>query len=472
MRFLQWLRGAEAGRDRSVALRIEAALWMAPLLAPLVASGVLLVLMDGLSMATRAMVLGAGLLLSTIIAWWGGKRAVASLGTAFDLLSAMREGDYSMRGRAQAGSGPLQDLVAGMNALTEHLRNGRRKRSETSRFLGKTLVALDNAVFVVDDRNILTFVNRSGRRLIGAERTAIVGRDVGSLGLDVLMGTADGVILSHRFAAVSGRWALRRMVWYSDGREHTIVMLHDLSAALGKEERLAWQRLIRVLSHELNNSLAPIGSLAGSLSTLLDTRDRATIDQELRLGLEVIGRRAQSLARFLASYGRMARLPPLQPHPFRLDISLRRLARLEQRRPVDVLGSAPIHFNGDEDQLGQAFINLLRNAAEATFSTGGGVRVDWRVDGEYVRVTIEDDGIGLPPSDGMFVPFFTTKPQGSGIGLTLTRLIIEAHAGTVDLVPRRDAKGAVATVRLPLRSGPDGTVRFRTMQATDSDHVG
>ena len=114
MRFLQWLRGAEAGRDRSVALRIEAALWMAPLLAPLVASGVLLVLMDGLSMATRAMVLGAGLLLSTIIAWWGGKRAVASLGTAFDLLSAMREGDYSMRGRARAGGGPLQDLVAGI----------------------------------------------------------------------------------------------------------------------------------------------------------------------------------------------------------------------------------------------------------------------------------------------------------------------------------------------------------------------
>lgn len=472
MNFLQRLREAEAGRDRSLALRIEAALWIAPLLAPLVASGAVLVLVDGLSMATRAMVSGVGLLLSVVVAWLGSKRVTATLGTIVDLLSAIREGDYSMRGRVEASGGCLQGLIADINALTDDLRSGRRKRSEASRFLGKTLVALDSAVFVVDDMNVLTFVNRAARQLIGAERKAIVGRDAGSLGLDVPLGIADGAIFSHRFPAASGRWALRKAVWYSDGREHTIVMLHDLSAALGKEERRAWQRLIRVLSHELNNSLAPIGSLAGSLSALLDARDRATIDEELRLGLEVIGRRAQSLTRFMSGYGRLARLPPLQPHSFRLDIALLRLARLEQRKPVDVMGSAPIHFHGDEDQLGQAFINLLRNAVEASLATDGGVRVDWRVEGEYVRVTIEDDGIGLPASDGLFVPFFTTKPEGSGIGLTLTRLIIEAHAGTVDLAARQDAKGAVATVRLPMRPGSDSTVRFRTTPATGSGHVG
>jgi signal transduction histidine kinase len=162
----------------------------------------------------------------------------------------------------------------------------------------------------------------------------------------------------------------------------------------------------------------------------------------------------------------------LQRRPFRLDTALLRCARLDQRRAIEVLGRAVVTVDGDEDQLGQAFINLMRNAVEATLETGGGVRVDWRVEGGFVRVTIEDDGIGLPPSDGVFVPFFTTKPEGSGIGLTLTRLILEAHAGTVDLAARSGSRGAVATVRLPLRPITDEAVRFRTGPMTETGHVG
>lgn len=472
MPFLYRARRSATVHDHSVTLRIDAALWGARLLMPIVMSGALLVFIDGLSMILRAAIFTAGLALSVLIGWIGGKRLTTTLGTAFDLLLAIREGDYTMRGRVRPGLDPLQALIADLNLLTDDLRNGRRKRTETSRFLGKTLVALHSAVFVIDDKGFLTFINPAARRLIGAERAAIVGRDVASLGLADPLGAADGAILSHRFPAASGRWAVRRAVWYSEGREHTMVMLHDLSAALSKEERHAWQRLIRVLSHELNNSLAPIGSLAGSLSTLLDTRDSATLDEELRLGLEVIGRRAHSLTRFLSGYGRLARLPPLQRRPFRLDIALARLVRLEQRRPVEIEGSSAISVDGDEDQLGQAFINLIRNAVEATLETGGSVRIDWRVEGDHVRVTIEDDGIGLPSSDGLFVPFFTTKPEGSGIGLTLTRLIVEAHAGTVDLAARCGARGAVATVRLPLRPGADIAVRFRTVSVTETGHAG
>lgn len=471
MSFLHRLREGMTVRDRSARLRMEAALWVARLLMPVVLSGALLVLVDHLSLLMRAAVLAAGILLSALIGRAGGTQLLTTLGTVFDLMLAIREGDYSMRGRVRPGSDPLQGLIADLNALTDDLRGGRRKRSEASRFLGKTLVALHSAVFVVDDRNVLTFVNPAARRLIGAERTAIVGRDVVTLGLAVALGTADGAILSHRFPEAAGRWAVRRAVWYSDGREHTMVMLHDLSAALSKEERHAWQRLIRVLSHELNNSLAPIGSLAGSLSTLLASGDREMLDQELRTGLEVIGRRAQSLTRFLAGYGRLARLPPLQRRPFRLDVALARFARLEQRKTVDIAGTSAVTIDGDEDQLGQAFINLLRNAVEATLETGGRVSVDWRVESEHVRVTIEDDGVGLPPSDGLFVPFFTTKPEGSGIGLTLSRLIVEAHAGTVDLTARSDACGSVATVRLPLRPTVDGGVRFRTTSTTGTDNT-
>jgi nitrogen fixation/metabolism regulation signal transduction histidine kinase len=459
-------------RDRSVTLRIEATLWGAVLLMPMMLSGMLLVIVDGFSMILRAIVFAAGLALTLLIGRIVGQRLTATLGTVFDLLLAIREGDYTMRGRVRPGLDPLQGLIADLNVLTEDLRSGRRKRTETSRFLSKTLVALHSAVFVIDDKACVAFINPAARRLIGAERAAVIGRDVAALGLAGPLATADGAILSHRFPAVSGRWAVRRAVWYSEGREHTMVMLHDLSAALSEEERHAWQRLIRVLSHELNNSLAPIGSLAGSLSTLLDTRDRASLDDELRLGLEVIGRRAHSLTRFLSGYGRLARLPPLQRHPFRLDTALARLARLEQRKAVEIEGSSAVTIDGDEDQLGQAFINLMRNAVEATLETDGHVRVHWRVEGDYVRVTIEDEGIGLPSSDGLFVPFFTTKPEGSGIGLTLTRLIVEAHAGTVDLASRSDRRGAVATVRLPLRPGTDTTVRFRTAAVTENGHLG
>ncbi|APG03594.1 hypothetical protein BJI69_06515 [Luteibacter rhizovicinus DSM 16549] len=459
---------ATATHDRSVMLRIDAVLWALMFVTPLVASGALLVVVSGLSLAVRGAIFAAGLALSGLLGWIGGGRLVATLGTVLDLLFAIREGDYSMRGRVRPGRDPLQGLIGDVNLLTDDLRSGRRKRTETSRFLGKTLVALHSAVFVIDDRECLAFINPAARRLIGAERAAVIGRDMTSLGLGEPLRAADGAILNYRFASMSGRWAVRRAVWYSEGREHTMVMLHDLSAALSEEERRAWQRLIRVLSHELNNSLGPIGSLAGSLSTLLDADDIGAIQDELRLGLEVIGRRAHSLTRFLSGYGRLARLPPLQSRPFRLDIALRRLALLERRKAVDVTGRAAVTVNGDEDQLGQAFINLIRNAVEATLETEGGVRIDWRAEAGFVRVTIEDEGVGLPPSDGIFVPFFTTKPEGSGIGLSLTRLIVEAHAGTVDLAARSDRKGAVATVRLPMHPDSDGGVRFRTDRVTET----
>lgn len=472
MAFLPFSRRRSTVGDRSLALRREAALWVGIFLAPLILGAVLAVFLTGLPLLVRGAFFGAGLSSTLLIAWIGGNRLVTTLGTVFDMLFAIREGDYSMRGRVRPGHDPLQGLIADVNSLTDDLRSGRRKRTEASRFLGKTLVALHSAVFVIDDKHCLTFVNPAARRLIGAERAAIIGRDVASLDLAIPLAAADGAILTHRFPSTNGRWAVRRAVWYSEGREHTMVMFHDLSAALSEEERRAWQRLIRVLSHELNNSLTPIGSLAGSLSTLLASGYHATTEDELRLGLEVIGRRAHALTRFLAGYGRLARLPPLQRREFRLDAALLRFARLEQRKPIDVQGSLAVIVEGDEDQLAQAFINLMRNAVEATLETGGGVRVDWWVQGEYVHVTIEDDGIGLPPSDGIFVPFFTTKPEGSGIGLTLTRLIIEAHAGIVDLAARRDSRGVIATVRLPLRPGTDNPVRFRTAPAIETGHPG
>ncbi|MGF6710901.1 two-component system nitrogen regulation sensor histidine kinase NtrY [Luteibacter sp. W1I16] len=424
--------------------------WAGIVLLPMIAAGGVLALVDGLPWPMRTSAFSIGLGLTLLLGWLAGRRVLGTLDVVSDLLGALREGDWGMRGRVRPGYDPLQDLVADVNLLSDELREGRRKRAETSRFLGKTLIALGDPVFVVDEDDTLRLINPAARKLIGAERTAVIGRHLGPLGLAEVLAAPDNAVFNWRFPGGSGRWSIRRASWRSEGRQHRLVMLRDLRVALGEEERRAWQRLIRVLSHELNNSLTPIGSLAGSLSTLLADRDVAEAREELRIGLEVIERRAISLARFLSGYGKLARLPPPQPKGFRLDHTLARLAMLDRRLPVEVGGSEAVAMSGDEDQLTQAFINLLRNAVEAALPVSGTVRLDWRVEGRHVRVVIEDSGTGLPSSDALFVPFFTTKPEGSGIGLSLTRLIVEAHGGTVELAARAGGVGAVATVRLPL----------------------
>jgi len=393
-----------------------------------------------------ALGMGLGAAAIACFAW----RMLAAWRTLGSLLAALREGDYGVRGSLPSRHHPLRGMIADINAVSDTLREGRRKRTESLRFLGKTLTALQDPIFVVDREQRLVMINPAARELIGAAHDSVIGRDADAMGLMPVVVASDNAILSWEFPARTGRWIVRRAVWYSEGYENTMVMLHDVSAALGDEERNAWQRLIRVLSHELNNSLAPIGSLAGSLSALLDQHGGDAVEHDLREGLEVIERRSDSLARFLAGYGRLARLPPLRAQAFRLDLSLRRLARLEDRMQIGVDGSAEVVVNGDEAQLDQAFINLLRNAVESALASGGGVRVNWMVAGAQVRVTIEDEGGGLPERSSLFVPFFTTKPTGSGIGLSLTRLIVEAHAGSVDLRNRSDGPGAAAIVVLPL----------------------
>jgi two-component system, NtrC family, nitrogen regulation sensor histidine kinase NtrY len=212
-----------------------------------------------------------------------------------------------------------------------------------------------------------------------------------------------------------------------------------------------WQRLVRVLSHEINNSLAPIQSIAGSLRRVLERRPRPPdADADLADGLEVIASRSESLGRFMASYARMARLPQPRLAPLDVGVWVRRVAGLEKRVPVVVRPGAPIVVRADGDQLDQLLINLVGNAADASLETGGGVTVGWTASDGRLAVTVEDEGPGLPESSNLFVPFFTTKRQGSGIGLVLSRQIAEAHGGRLTLENRPDRRGAVARLELPV----------------------
>jgi signal transduction histidine kinase len=258
-------------------------------------------------------------------------------------------------------------------------------------------------------------------------------------------------VLDRPFAGDAGRWEARRSVFRSGGLPFQLLVLTDVSRAMRQEERQAWQRLIRVLSHELNNSLTPIQSIAGSLESLVRRAERPNDwEVDLRRGLGVISSRSESLTRFLDSYARLARLPEPTLEPVELGALVRRVARLETRMEVALVPGREVRIRADHAQLEQALINLVRNAVDAALKTGGTVRAGWSSADDWVDVWIEDDGPGIPNAANLFVPFYSTKPGGSGIGLVLSRQIAEAHHGTLLVANREDGRGARANVRLPL----------------------
>jgi two-component system, NtrC family, nitrogen regulation sensor histidine kinase NtrY len=379
------------------------------------------------------------------------ERVVRPLQTLSNMLAALREGDYSIRARGAERSDALGLAYLESNLLGETLRAQRLGAMEATALLRTVMAEIDVAVFAFDAEDYkLRLVNRAGERLLAQPAERLLGRTAEQLGLASYL-TAPAGPLDLQFPGGAGRYDVRRGAFRQDGRPHTLLVLADVTRALREEELQAWRRLVRVLSHEINNSLAPIRSIAGTLQTLLARRPRpADAEDDLRRGLQVIAGRSEALVRFMSAYARLARLPA--PHRSPLDVGLwvRRIAALETRVAVQVEAGPQTRIAADGDQLDQLLINLVRNAADAALETGGGVRVRWAADNGTVAVEVEDDGPGLGSGSNLFVPFFTTKKQGSGIGLVLSRQIAEAHGGTLRLENRSDAPGAVATILLPV----------------------
>jgi PAS domain S-box-containing protein len=379
------------------------------------------------------------------------ERVIRPLQTLSNMLAALREGDYSIRARGAEREDALGLAYLEANLLGETLRTQRLGAMEATALLRTVMADIDVAVFAFDDDERLRLVNRAGERLLGHVAERLLGRTAEQVGLaDCLVGESPRT-MDVTFPGGAGRWEVRRGSFRQNGRPHTLLVLADVTKALREEELQAWRRLVRVLSHEINNSLAPIKSIAGSLQTLLDRPVRAgDAEEDIRRGLSVIGGRSEALIRFMSAYARLARLPAPQRAPLDVGTWVRRVAALETRLPVRVEGGPPMTIRADGDQLDQLLINLLRNAVDASLETGGDVCIRWTRQNGTVSIIVEDEGPGLPSSANLFVPFFTTKPQGSGIGLVLSRQIAEAHGGVLLLENRRGAKGCIATFRLTI----------------------
>ncbi|MFN8666012.1 MAG: ATP-binding protein [Gemmatimonadaceae bacterium] len=379
------------------------------------------------------------------------ERVVRPLQTLSNMLAALREGDFSLRARLGRSDDALGLALLEINMLGDTLRTQRQGAMEASSLLRAVMAEIDVAIFTFDDRDTLRLVNRAGERLLDQRADRLVGSGASSLGLGALLRGASPQVYDLAFPERSGRWEVRRTIFRQEGRPHALLVIADVTKSLREEELLAWQRIVRVLSHEINNSLAPIKSLAGSLQVIVERgATDAESHEDMQRGLGIIASRADALSRFMSSYARLARLPAPQRRQLRVDELVRRVAAIEQRMPVRVAPGPEMTIHADRDQLEQALINLVRNAVDASLSTGGAVDVGWRMDGARLELVVRDEGPGLPPSANLFVPFFTTKPQGTGIGLVLSRQIAEAHGGILSLENRRDRPGCIAVLALPL----------------------
>jgi len=409
--------------------------------------------------------LGRGtLLVLTIGVWLGAARAVQThvtrpLQVLTNILAGLREGHFTTRAREiPAADDVLSTLNHELNLLSEVLKEQRLGALEAGALFRRLMEEIDVAVFAFDAGAELRVANRAAERLLGQPSERLLGRTAGFLGLAAcLQGETPRIVELALPGTGGGRWELRRRRFRQGGLPLDLVMLADISRVLRTEERQVWQRLVRVLSHEINNSLAPIKSVSGTLLGLLQREPRPPDwEDDLRSGLALVGARADSLARFMATYARLAKLPPPTFAPTSVASWVQRVAGLETRLPIRVSPGPDVIIMADADQLDQLLINLIKNAVDAALETGGGVEIVWGVADATVVLRVLDEGPGLGSTTNLFVPFYSTKPGGSGIGLVFSRQVAEAHRGHLSLANRTDGRGCEARVVLPVAPAGEG----------------
>ncbi len=435
---------------------------------------IILVWMQPWALESRLALIALELFVWWLLALALQEQTTRPLQTLSNVIGALREEDYSFRARNAVAEDALGELSLEVNALADMLSDEKIRAIEATALLQRVVDEIDAPLFAFDPASVLRLVNPAGEHLLRQSKSRMLGHNAAELRLQKCL-TADNETLVELDLDLNlndsqARWLLRRSSFRQNGVPHTLIVLSDVSRALREEERRAWQRLIRVLGHELSNSLAPIKSIAGSLNSRISgTAMDPEVRNDVQHGLEIIEARSAALHRFLEAYRRLAQMPAPVLREVELPKLVARVATLETRIKVCVHKGPDLIFIADPDQLEQMLINLVRNAADAVLElptpavamdscaqpssdseVDMKVRVRWDVNDSDVNLLIEDNGPGLLNPANVFTPFYTTKPSGSGVGLVLSRQIAEAHGGRIEISNRTGARGCLVRVVLPL----------------------
>lgn len=370
--------------------------------------------------------------------------------TLSNLVESIRSNDYSVKGARAREPGELAELYSQVNALQDDLKDSRQDEQELLNILEKVVSQINVAIVVCDSGDRIRLVNRLAVVLLKSPAEKLMGVDFASTVLAQLPLAPEPRVVDFRFPGAEGRWQVSQHYYRHHGRASRILFIADLKQVLSDEEIAAWQRLIRVISHEINNSLTPITSLCQTLANILAKPDSANYAEDVRKSLRMIAERADGLREFIAIYARLARLPEPQKVLFPVASVAARLRGIFAEKALELAPFPDVSLFGDPVHLEQALINLIKNGLEANPGDAPAVQLSCHVADGLCEFQVVDRGPGISNPDNLFVPFYTTKKEGAGIGLVLCRQIAAKHHGHVSLANRSDGPGAVAKLLLPL----------------------
>jgi len=371
-----------------------------------------------------------------------------------NLLDAMVQGDYSLRARTCEGDRALNELVGAINSLALRLTKQRIESIESQLLLQTVIKHIDVAIIALNEGNELVLCNPAANKLLQISAT---NNGEGFTDSFKQLAQVDAIIngqsqvMTLTFSAQQGKFNVHKETYRENGKQQKLLFITDVSTMLRSEERKAWQSLVRVISHEINNSLSPITSISQSLQRLLVKQTNIEENTDFLIeGLTVIAQRSKSLGDFVNSYKQIASLPEPVKQLTSIASLVIKVAKLYPEDIIEMQLIDDVSLPVDAVQLEQVLINLVKNAVEAIKNTNveGKVCISWQQQGKTFKLVILDDGTGVSNPDNLFVPFYTTKAQGTGIGLVLCRQIIEAHGGKLSLTNRAETKGCIAVIEL------------------------
>ncbi|WP_448568085.1 sensor histidine kinase [Thalassotalea ganghwensis] len=367
------------------------------------------------------------------------------LQTLSNLVEAIHLGDFSLRGSRSHNDDALSELVEQINKLAQSLREQRLASQEAYRLLDKVISEINVAIFAFDGLSQVKLANKAATQLMALSSDEVVGASATSLGLADLIIDKRNQVIEHEFAGAKGRWQVRCDGYIDHGVERKLLFIHDIKQVLRDEELNAWKNIMRVISHEVNNSLYPVSSLSQTLLTVVNQTPRESDWlEDVNQGLNIIIQRSERLNEFIKRYATVAKLPQPNKQPIEVKPIIQRACRLFKAQQIELKGCEDVVLYIDPAMFEQVLINLIKNGIEA----GTQVTIDWAVEQSKFVLTICDDGPGIEKATNLFVPFYSTKANGSGIGLVLSRQIIEAHRGDLSLANRAQG-GCCAQITLP-----------------------